>query len=299
MADSRISYQVKALREAGADACGLSSLHFFDPSTRQAWCYEYPAGGVPWLAGGTLCYTARHWRANPFPPVQRGEDSLFVAGSRSARLLSLTDSSFYLALVHRGNTSGRHTSSSRYHPVPFERVAEWLGPDLQTYLGTAASLAPTRITGTPHTERPLVSCIMPTCDRRFFVPQALRYFLRQDYPRKELVVVDDGGDCIRDLIPGDPRVRYVRVEGRLSLGEKRNLAVRHSLGTIIAHWDDDDWYHPSYLSSTAASLIQAAGMRTICGAGTYLVWIAGEPSLRVCRSPGIAGATFMYFKRFW
>jgi glycosyltransferase involved in cell wall biosynthesis len=38
----------------------------------------------------------------------------------------------------------------------------------------------------------LVSCIMPTFNRRAFVPQAIRYFLRQDFEHKELIIVDDG-----------------------------------------------------------------------------------------------------------
>ena len=46
---------------------------------------------------------------------------------------------------------------------------------------------------------PLVSCIMPTADRRRFVPQAIRNFLAQDYAERELVILDDGADSIADL----------------------------------------------------------------------------------------------------
>ena len=38
---------------------------------------------------------------------------------------------------------------------------------------------------------PLVSCIMPTANRRAFVPQAIHYFLQQDYPRRELIILDE------------------------------------------------------------------------------------------------------------
>jgi glycosyltransferase involved in cell wall biosynthesis len=47
---------------------------------------------------------------------------------------------------------------------------------------------------------PLASCIMPTYNRRHFVPNALRYFCRQDYPHKELIIVDDGTDAVGDLV---------------------------------------------------------------------------------------------------
>ena len=79
-------------------------------------------------------------------------------------------------------------------------------------------------------ESPLVSCIMPTRNRRALVGQAIAYFLRQDYPRKELIVVDDGDDCIVDLMPPDPRVQYLRLERRTSVGAKRNLACAGARG---------------------------------------------------------------------
>lgn len=89
--------------------------------------------------------------------------------------------------------------------------------------------------------KPLVSCIMPTANRRRFVPRAIDYFLRQTYSNKELVVVDDGDDIISDLIPDHPQVRYVRLEGKRTLGEKRNQSVERCQGNYIMHWDDDDW----------------------------------------------------------
>ena len=61
------------------------------------------------------------------------------------------------------------------------------------------------------TTTPLVSCVMPTCNRRRFVSQAIWYFLRQDYPSRELVIVDDGEDSIADLVPDDERIHYARL----------------------------------------------------------------------------------------
>jgi glycosyltransferase involved in cell wall biosynthesis len=55
---------------------------------------------------------------------------------------------------------------------------------------------------------PLVSCIMPTANRRPFLPEAIRLFLGQDYPESELIVLDDGEDAIADLIPDHPRIRF-------------------------------------------------------------------------------------------
>jgi hypothetical protein len=47
---------------------------------------------------------------------------------------------------------------------------------------------------------PLVSAIMPTADRRPMVARAIAYFLRQNHRARELVVLDDGHDRVKDLI---------------------------------------------------------------------------------------------------
>ena len=83
---------------------------------------------------------------------------------------------------------------------------------------------------------------MPTHNRRSFVPQAIRCFLRQDYSNLELLVVDDGTESIADLVSVSDRVRYVRFDQKLTIGAKRNLANEKARGEFIVHWDDDDWY---------------------------------------------------------
>src|SRR5215211_5248281 len=81
-------------------------------------------------------------------------------------------------------------------------------------------------------DHPLISCIMPTANRRHFVAQAVRYFLAQDYPAKELIVFDDGTETAADLMPADPRVIYLRSEQRHPLREKRVLCGQAARGKL-------------------------------------------------------------------
>src|SRR5438132_2828793 len=78
---------------------------------------------------------------------------------------------------------------------------------------------------------------MPTRNRRRFVGQSIWYSLRQNYSQRELIVLDDCEDAVADLVPNDERIRYVRLDRRLSLGAKRNLGCELSKGSLIAHWD--------------------------------------------------------------
>lgn len=105
-------------------------------------------------------------------------------------------------------------------------------------------------------EVPLVSCIMPTYNRRSFVPLAIKYFLRQDYCNKELIVLDDGNDKIDDLVPDVTEIKYVALPAKLTIGEKRNLAIEYSRGDIIVHWDDDDWMDSRRISYQVEDMLR-------------------------------------------
>jgi glycosyltransferase involved in cell wall biosynthesis len=149
---------------------------------------------------------------------------------------------------------------------------------------------------------PLVSCIMPTRNRRAFVHQAIWYFLRQDYSAKELIVLDDGDDPVADLIPKDERIRYERLPTRLSLGAKRNRACELSRGTLIAHWDDDDWHAPNRLSLQVRALSDSGA--EVCGAGELLHYALMEgEAWRYRRDPSdrpwVAGGTMLYRRALW
>ena len=119
-------------------------------------------------------------------------------------------------------------------------------------------------------KQPFVSCIMPTYNRREFVPHAIRYFLRQDYENMELIVIDDGEDPIEDLIPKTEKLRYYRLEKKISLGAKLNLACQYAKGDFIAHWDDDDWYADRRLKYQV-NAIQANGI-DLCGINNLLYY---------------------------
>ncbi len=143
---------------------------------------------------------------------------------------------------------------------------------------------------------------MPTCNRREFVPRAIGYFLRQDYPARELLILDDGSDPVEDLVPQDERIRYLRLPQRASVGAKRNLACQQARGELILHWDDDDWYAPERIRKQVAALLEQDG--EICGLRQMLffeprtqrVWLYEYP---VDQKRWLTGGSLLYWKRVW
>ena len=155
---------------------------------------------------------------------------------------------------------------------------------------------------TDETLQPLVSCIMPTANRRLFIPRAIQYFLRQDYPHKELIIVDDGIDSISDLVPSDKCIRYLHLSQKLTLGAKLNFACEHARGIIIAHWDDDDWYANWRLRYQVDALIRYG--TAICGINDLLyydLWTgrAYRYVYPANQRVWLSGSSLCYRKQFW
>ncbi len=151
-------------------------------------------------------------------------------------------------------------------------------------------------------DEPFVSCIMPTYNRREFVPLAIKYFLRQDYKNKELIILDDGTDAVSDLIPRVPEIRYYRLDAKISLGAKLNLACQYANGKIIVNWDDDDWYATRRIKYQVETL-QNKGT-DVCGINNLLYYDLCDGGAYQYIYPAdqrtwLLGSSLCYTKEVW
>jgi hypothetical protein len=248
--------------------------------------------------GGTLVFRRSVWRdLARYPDRSLAEDAWFLAQAtrRGARLERLPGRGRFVYVRHGRNAwrfaPGSYLDSDGWFAAPEPELPE---EDLAFYRSRAG--------GARAPAEPLVTCTMPTADRRAHVATAIAYFLRQDYPRRELVVVDDGADAVADLIPDDPRVRYVRLDERLVLGEKRNRACELARGEVIVHWDDDDWQAPGRLTYQVRQLEAASA--DLCGTSRVLyVDAAGRSAWLYVYPEGhrrwLAGNGLCYRRSLW
>jgi glycosyltransferase involved in cell wall biosynthesis len=150
-----------------------------------------------------------------------------------------------------------------------------------------------------------ISCLMPTRNRRRFVPQAVKYFLQQDYPEKELIVVDDGEDMIRDLLPEDSRIRYIALSSPLTIGMKRNIAAALATGDIFCHWDDDDYFGSQRLRQQAFPLlsgeadVSALRMSLLLTTQDGMLWECAEHVHRALFAHNVRSGTLLYRASYW
>lgn len=302
MAPWRLRYQVEELLAHGADLCGLDRLYFLGSSGREAWEYVYPPQEPPWVAGGTMCYWKDVWRRTPFPDVSVGEDNIFVWGGAPKKILRLEDQRFYVATVHRRNTSPKLIHPERWHSHPPEQVRALIGPGWSEFARLLEEISPE--SGAPLTQpaparRPLVSCVLATRDRPQFVRQAIRCFLRQTYRPAELLVADDGGQPVGELCDGLLNVRYVRCPRPMSLGAKLNYAIEQAQGDVIQKLDDDDHYGPLFLEQAVAMLDGATPDRSLVAWCCFLVLLPGEDYPRFSGHGWAAGSTLCFHRALW
>jgi len=101
----------------------------------------------------------------------------------------------------------------------------------------------------------LVSVIIPCYNQARFLAEAIESVLGQDYPHKEVIVVNDGS-------PGNEREVASRFEGGIVYIEQenkgvsgaRNTGIRAARGDYIAFLDGDDVYLPHALTELASYL---------------------------------------------
>jgi hypothetical protein len=233
-ATDRLRQQVRELLSTNAQRLVAPSVLGYDPRTRLARTLHDPAS----LESATLIARRHAW--DQFgTPARRGE---------------------------RGDLA------VRFGPLPGDEesgdagslgdIAGLLGSLLETYAVAAVTAAVTA--GGPPAWTPAVSCLMPTYNRRPFVARAIRYYQQQDYPERELLILDDGEDRVEDLVPADdPSIRYLRLDDRATIGRKRQIACEHADGEVMVQWDDDDWFGPTRVGRQVAPL--AAGTADISG----------------------------------
>jgi hypothetical protein len=103
---------------------------------------------------------------------------------------------------------------------------------------------------------PLVSIITPTRNRARFTPWTRRFIESQDYPRIEWLIEDDS-DFPDPLLSSfrQPWCSYRYASKLSTVGAKRNRLIARAAGEIIVHFDDDDYYAPTYVSTMVRPLV--------------------------------------------
>jgi hypothetical protein len=125
-------------------------------------------------------------------------------------------------------------------------------------------------------EQPLVSVVVPLYERTSFLPQCLETLARQDYPRLEVVVADDGSasrdvalyleELVQRSWPWTLRVERLPHGG---LASARNGGWRAASGELVLFLDDDDAAFDDLVTRTVRARAAADADVVVAGARTF------------------------------
>jgi glycosyltransferase involved in cell wall biosynthesis len=103
--------------------------------------------------------------------------------------------------------------------------------------------------------QPLVSIVIPAYNAERTVAETIQSAIGQTWPRKEIIVVDDGStDRTAEIVDRfAPTVRFVSSRNR-GLSAAVNLAVQHSHGDYIQELDADDILTPDKIERQLSAL---------------------------------------------
>lgn len=120
-------------------------------------------------------------------------------------------------------------------------------------------------------ETPLVSVILATRNRHQLLRRAVSSVCFQEYPRWEIILVDDGStDQTPEVVAqlraelGEDRLRAFRIS-QSGVCVARNHGLAAAQGTIIAYLDDDNTMHRLWLKAVAWAFFQRPDIDVVYG----------------------------------
>lgn len=118
---------------------------------------------------------------------------------------------------------------------------------------------------------PCISVIIPTYNRAWSVARAVESVLDQDYPKFELIVVDDGStDATPEILQKySDQIRIIRQENH-GVSAARNRGISEARGDLIAFLDSDDYWLEGKLEAQVAWFLEHTEI-AICQ--TEEIWI--------------------------
>lgn len=107
-------------------------------------------------------------------------------------------------------------------------------------------------------EAELLSIIITTYNHAQYLSIAIDSILEQEYPNKEIIVVDDGStDNTKGIVDSYKQIKYV-FQKNAGLSAARNTGINASSGEYLVFLDADDWFLKKAFTSGIEALQQDA-----------------------------------------
>jgi len=98
------------------------------------------------------------------------------------------------------------------------------------------------------TRGPLVSLVVPSYNRRHLLDRALRRLSAQIYEDLEIIIVNDAGEPIDDVVAHHPKARLVNLPENSGVEAASVAGIKASRGAYIGTFADDDPVYPDHVA---------------------------------------------------
>jgi hypothetical protein len=168
---------------------------------------------------------------------------------------------------------------------------------------------------------PDITVVTPTYHRKDIIDIAFHNILATDYPHKKIewIIIEDNerasqlaSEKIINFQVQVPQIKmkYIPIEGRMTIGEKRNYAIKEATADIILFMDDDDHYPSTSFRRRVAWLTKGRRRGVVdaqiacCTTLALYDLLKGTsainvPPLDIPFSQRISEATLTFFKSAW
>jgi hypothetical protein len=168
---------------------------------------------------------------------------------------------------------------------------------------------------------PPISIVTPTYHRAHMIDIAFHNMLATDYPHNKIewIIIEDNetssqlaSEKIINFQVQVPQIKmkYIPIEGRMTIGEKRNYAIEQATADIILFMDDDDHYPSTSFRRRVAWLTKGRRLGVVdaqiacCTTLALYDLLKGTsainvPPLDIPFSQRISEATLTFFKSAW
>jgi len=286
---------------AEAERCGMMALMNALP----VWQETYPGDdSIAWLSHHTVSSEQRIPLAHPGAQVREELDAAFArfrattfplprAARAATRMDALCRTALPLLQLLHADILVRRPMKGVVHCPPLLQIEDC----------------------------PPITIVTPTYNRKQLIEIAFHNLLATDYPHRniEWIVIEDNektphlaGEKIMDFQLQVPQIRlkYMPIEGRMTIGEKRNCAIREASHNIILFMDDDDHYPPTSFRRRVAWLTKGVkrGMteqQAVCCTTLALYDLkygtsaVNVPPLTLPFAQRVSEATLTFYKSFW
>ena len=209
------------------------------------------------------------------------EAAQLLASARVVVALDSSDPAAAIALARYGvPLCATWTSGAAEHVEEIESFEPWsrvglveavlraFGGVSPRVRGAGATLVPPRPAAV-RDRAPLVSVVMPTWNRPRDLRANLARLQGQSYPNVEIIVVNNAGDPVEDVVGDFPDVALInRGENTGNSTLPRNDGYARSRGEFVTFLDDDDWLFPDHIATHVEALERTGAA---CAYSNFLV----------------------------